>query len=225
MFSLEACVFRFAGLYCRFFFSSRRRHTIYWRDWSSDVCSSDLSECHQGLQLLCPSTAYLERAYGDYLNGRPSEHPAALAMTFSAVDPTIAPPGRHALYVWGQYYPYELSGGESWDSIAEREADRLIDVVNEHAPNVRDSVLARFVQTPLDLERRLGLLRGNVMHVEMDFDQMFLYRPLPELSAYRTPIQNLYLTGASTHPGGGVFAASGYNTAQVVLKDLKRKWY
>ncbi|HEV2765934.1 MAG TPA: NAD(P)/FAD-dependent oxidoreductase [Pyrinomonadaceae bacterium] len=190
-------------------------------DYTSAPSGGRASECHQGLQLLCPSTAYLERAYGDYLKGRPSERPAALAMTFSAVDPSIAPPGRHALYVWGQYYPYELSGGESWDSIAEREADRLIDVVNEHAPNVRDSVLARFVQTPLDLERRLGLLRGNVMHVEMDFDQMFLYRPLPELSAYRTPIRNLYLTGASTHPGGGVFAASGRNTAHVVLEDAR----
>jgi phytoene dehydrogenase-like protein len=97
----------------------------------------------------------------------------------------------------------------------------LIEVVTRYAPNVKDSVLDRFVQTPLDLERRLGLLRGNVMHVEMDFDQMFLFRPLPELAQYRTPIENLYLTGASTHPGGGVFAASGRNTAQVVLADAR----
>jgi phytoene dehydrogenase-like protein len=54
---------------------------------------------------------------------------------------------------------------------------------------------------------------------------MFLFRPLPELSAYKTPIKNLYLTGASTHPGGGVFAASGYNTAKVVLKDVKGGWF
>jgi phytoene dehydrogenase-like protein len=58
------------------------------------------------------------------------------------------------------------------------------------------------------------------MHVEMSFDQMFMFRPLPELSTYRTPIQNLYLTGASTHPGGGVFAASGRNTAHVILQDM-----
>ena len=93
------------------------------------------------------------------------------------------------------------------------------------APNVKNSIIERVVQSPLDLEQRLGLLRGNVMHVEMDFDQMFLFRPLPEMSAYKTPIKNLYLTGASTHPGGGVFAASGYNTAQVVLKDVKGGWW
>jgi len=146
-------------------------------------------------------------------------------MTFSSVDPTLAPTGKHTLFIWGQYYPYELSNDERWENIQEREADRLIDVVNSYAPNVKNSIIERFVQSPLDLEQRLGLLRGNVMHVEMDFDQMFLFRPLPEMSQYKTPIKNLYLTGASTHPGGGVFAASGHNTAQVVLKDVKGGWW
>ncbi|MEZ5428921.1 MAG: NAD(P)/FAD-dependent oxidoreductase [Pyrinomonadaceae bacterium] len=190
-------------------------------DYASAPNGGRAGECHRGLQLLCPSMEYLENAYADYLRGRPSEKPGALAMTFSAVDPTLAPAGRHTLFIWGQYYPYELSTGENWDDIEEREADRLIDVVNDYAPNVRDSIIDRFIQSPLDLERRLGLLRGNVMHVEMDFDQMFLFRPLPEMSAYKTPFENLYLTGASTHPGGGVFAASGHNTAQVVLRDVK----
>jgi phytoene desaturase len=189
------------------------------------VCAPDsnnaIADCHKGLQLLCPSVQYLERAYADFLQGRPSENPAALAMTFSAIDPTLAPAGHHTLFIWGQYFPYELANGESWDAIQEREADKLIDVVNRYAPNVRDSIIERFVQSPLDLERRLGLRRANVMHVEMDFDQMFLFRPLPELARYRTPIQNLYLTGASTHPGGGVFAASGRNTAQVILSDVQ----
>ena len=68
----------------------------------------------------------------------------------------------------------------------------------------------------------MGLLRGNVMHVEMSLDQMFFFRPLPELASYRTPVRGLYLTGASMHPGGGVFGASGYNTARVVLSDRRR---
>ena len=72
------------------------------------------------------------------------------------------------------------------------------------------------VQTPLDLERELGLRRGNVMHVEMGLDSMFAYRPLPELAGYRTPVRGLFLTGASTHPGGGVFGASGRTAARVV---------
>jgi phytoene dehydrogenase-like protein len=191
-------------------------------NYSAAPTGGRVGDCHKGLQLLCPSLNYLDAAFGDYLRGRPSENPAALAMTFSAVDPTLAPAGRHTLFVWGQYYPYELANkSEHWDSIAEREADRLLSIVGRYAPNVPGSILERFVQTPLDLERRLGLLRGNVMHVEMELDQMFLFRPLPELATYRTPIRDLYLTGASTHPGGGVFAASGRNTAQVVLEDAR----
>ncbi len=59
-----------------------------------------------------------------------------------------------------------------------------------------------------------------IMHVEMSIDQMFIWRLLPELSAYKVPdMPGLYLTGASTHPGGGVFGASGYNTARVILSD------
>jgi phytoene desaturase len=194
-------------------------------DYLSAPSGGRAADCHHGLQLICPSLEYLDHAYADYLNGIPSRNPGALAMTFSSVDPSLAPAGKHTLFIWGQYYPYELSNGESWPEIEDREADKLIDVVNLYAPNVKASIIDRFVQSPLDLEQRLGLLRGNVMHVEMDFDQMFLFRPLPEMSQYKTPIKNLYLTGASTHPGGGVFAASGHNTAQVVLKDVKGGWF
>ena len=190
-------------------------------DYVAAPSNGNPSDCHHGLQLLCPSMQYLDDSYADYLRGKPSENPGALAMTFSSVDDTLAPEGKHTLFIWGQYYPYELSTGENWDEIEEREADKLIDVVNSYAPNVRDSIIDRFIQSPLDLERRIGLLRGNVMHVEMEFDQMFYFRPLPEISRYKTPFKNLFLTGASTHPGGGVFGASGHNTAKVVLKDIK----
>ncbi|WP_420828951.1 phytoene desaturase family protein [Herpetosiphon giganteus] len=182
---------------------------------------------HHGLQLLCPSIDYLNRAVSDYDRGVPATDPAVIAMTFSAIDPDVAPKGKHTLFLWGQYHPYELSNGEDWDSIADREADKLLEVVYRYAPNMRGKISNRYVQTPLTLERTFGMLRGNVMHVEMSFDQMFAFRPLPELSEYRVAgIKGLYLTGASTHPGGGVFAASGYNTAQTVLKDRQpsRQW-
>ena len=88
---------------------------------------------------------------------------------------------------------------------------------------MRGAIEKRFIQTPLDLERTLGLRRGNVMHLEMSLDQMFAFRPLPELAEYKTPIAGLFLTGASTHPGGGVFGASGVSTARVVGKALRRR--
>lgn len=178
---------------------------------------------HHGLQMLCPSTQYLRHAFADYQRGLPSKEPAVISMTFSAIDADVAPPGKHTVFLWAQYFPYELANGMQWDDIREEVADSILEVLYRHAPNMRGKIIDRFIQSPLDLERRLGLLRGNVMHVEMSFDQMFFFRPLPELSSYRTPIGGLYLTGASTHPGGGVFAASGRNTAQVVLADRQRK--
>ena len=93
------------------------------------------------------------------------------------MDTSIVPPGKHSLYIWAQYHPYELADGESWDSIREREADRLIDTLAEYAPNIASAVTHRYIQTPLDLERNVGLLHGNIMHIDMSLDQMFMFRP------------------------------------------------
>lgn len=178
---------------------------------------------HRALQFICPDLDYLDRAYGDFLAGRPSADPALIAMTFSAVDPTLAPPGKHVLFLWGQYYPYELASGESWDDIGDRVADRMLAKLAEYAPNVADAVIGRLVETPLFLERELGLLRGNVMHLEMSVNQMFTMRPALDMSNYRGPLDGLYLTGASTHPGGGIMGAAGRNAATVLLHDLSCK--
>ncbi len=178
---------------------------------------------HSAMQLICPGVDYLQRAYDDAQLGYPARKPALVAMTPSAVDPTIVPPGKHSLYIWAQYHPYALANGESWDSIREREANRLIETLAEYAPNVAGSITHRHIQSPLDLERNVGLLRGNIMHIDMSLDQMFMFRPLPELSLYRAHIPGLYITGASTHPGGGVSGASGRSAAGAVLADLRPK--
>ena len=181
------------------------------------------TEPYSAMQLLAPSRTALRRAYGEFAAGRTPAEPAVLAMTFSALDPSIAPPGRHSVTLWAQWHPYELADGEHWDRIREREADRVIGQVETAAPGFASSIEHVHVQTPLDLERELGLLRGNVMHVEMGLDAMFSLRPLPELAGYRTPVPRLYLTGASTHPGGGVFGASGRSAAAVLVRDLRRR--
>lgn len=187
--------------------------------WGPSSRAPRVEDYHSGLQLLCASREDLRDAHLDYLAGCPPDNPAVLAMTFTAIDPTLAPEGKHTLFAWAQYHPYELRNGEHWDAIAEREADKIWETLCRRAPNLRGKRIGRFIQTPLDIERRLALPRANVMHVEMSFDQMFAFRPLPELSAYRSPVRGFYLTGASTHPGGGVFGASGRNTAHVVLRD------
>lgn len=177
-------------------------------------------DAYRAMQLLAPSRRALRRAHGEFRAGLPPTDPAVLAMTFSAFDDTLAPPGRHNVTVWGQWHPYRLANGERWDDVRDREGAKLVQAVDRVAPGFADAVEHVHVQTPLDLERELGLRDGQVMHVEMALDQMFLWRPSRELAGYRMPgVDGLYLCGASTHPGGGVFGASGRTSARLVLAD------
>jgi phytoene dehydrogenase-like protein len=175
-----------------------------------------------GLQLLCTDRAELAAAHGDWAAGRLPRVPVPLAMCFSATDATLAPAGQHVVTVWGQWYPYTLSDGADWDDLAEAEGRRLVDAVDRYAPGFAASVQRLYVQTPLELERELGLPRGNVMHVEMGLASMFGFRPTPALSGYTVPgLRGLYLAGASTHPGGGVSGNSGRTSARVLLADRR----
>ncbi|GAB4460745.1 MAG: NAD(P)/FAD-dependent oxidoreductase [Armatimonadaceae bacterium] len=182
------------------------------------------AKVHHGMQLLCPSEEFLRDAYADFFSGHPSQKPPVLAMTFSPIDDTLAPSGKHILSLWSQYFPYKRRDGRQWNECADELGDSILETLYAYAPNLRGKIGDRYVQTPLELERRIGLLNGNVMHVEMSLDQMFGFRPLPELAQYTTPIPGLFLTGASTHPGGGVFGASGKNAAAVVEAHLKPGW-
>jgi phytoene dehydrogenase-like protein len=174
-----------------------------------------------GMVLAVPDRRTLRAAHGDFLTGSPPRTPAVVAMAHTALDPSVAPEGKHSVTVWGQWHPYELSDGRSWDDIGTAEGRRLIETLDRHAPGFADSVEQVYVQTPLDLERELGLVRGNVMHLEMSLDAMFAWRPLPEISRYRWPVPGIYLCGASTHPGGGVFGASGRAAARALLADRR----
>ncbi len=191
------------------------RPVRYFADPSDDARTA--------LQLICPSVQYINAAYGDFLSGRPSRHPALVAMTFSAVDDSLAPPGGEVLWLWGQYFPYELASGLSWDEIAAGARDSIVDTFEQYAPGTKESIVGELFQHPVWLERELGLRRGNVMHLEMSIDQMFMMRPALGMSGYRSHLKGLYLTGASTHPGGGIMGASGRNAAAVMIKDLRWK--
>ena len=181
-------------------------------------------EARRALQLIVRDRRQVAAAYGDYLAGRPAQDPPIVAMTFSAVDDTLAPAGGEVLWLWAQYYPYELAGGQHWDTIGPAVEASIIDTFERYAPGTKSKIVGSLMQHPLWLERELGLYRGNVMHLEMSLDQMFSMRPFLGAHGYRAPgIKALYLTGASTHPGGGIMGASGRNAARELLRDQRRK--
>lgn len=179
----------------------------------------------RALQLICRDRLQLNRAYGDYLAGHPAQNPPLVAMSFSAVDDSLAPPNCDVLWLWAQYFPYELADRQTWAEIEDGVAARILDTFEAYAPDTKASIVGSLFQHPQWLEQHLGLYRGNVMHLEMSLDQMFALRPFLGMAEYKTHLKGLYITGASTHPGGGIMGASGRNAARVMLKDLARKGY
>lgn len=186
-------------------------------------------DVHNGMQLICPSVAYLRRTRDMAASGLPPTDPALVVMTPTATDATIAPPGKHITVIWAQYHPFDLAtGAGTWAEIREREGRRLLATLEPYAPGITDAVTETYLKSPVDLQEDDGLIRGHLMHLDMALDQLFMFRPLPELANYRAPITGLYLTGASMHPGGGVSGAPGKNTATIMLRDLaangSRRW-
>jgi phytoene dehydrogenase-like protein len=182
------------------------------------VPGRDAGPQHRGTIHVAPSLDYIECAFDDSKYGRPSQSPVLECTIPSVVDPTVAPPGKHLMSMFVQYAPYALCDA-SWDDVKEQFADRCLEVLAEYAPNVRHAVIDRQVLSPVDLERRFGLTGGNIFQGAMTLGQLFCMRPLPGYANYRTPVRNLYLCGAATHPGGGVMGACGYNAAREMLRD------
>lgn len=182
------------------------------RDWTAS---------QRALFTLVPSLEFAERCYDIAKFGEIPEELWVDCVVASNADSTLVPPGMHVMTTFIQYVPYKLRQG-TWDEKREFLGDRVVKKIAEYAPNVPNSIVARQVLTPLDLERTYGLTEGNIFHGDLSLDQLFFMRPVPGWSQYRTPVSGLYLCGAGAHPGGGVTGAPGYNAAHQVLRDLKR---
>jgi hypothetical protein len=120
-----------------------------------------------------------------------------------------------------QYAPYKLAHG-TWDDQRDAFGDTVVDTIAEHAPNIKKLIIGRQVLTPLDLERDFGLTQGNIFQGELSLEQLFFLRPVPGWAYYSTPIDNLYMCGSATHPGGGIMGAPGRIASQVILKEWKK---
>jgi phytoene dehydrogenase-like protein len=175
----------------------------------------------RSLFTLVPSLEFAERCYDIAKFGEIPEELWVDCVIASNADDSLAPPGKHVMTCFVQYVPYRLREGD-WDEKRELLGDRVVKKIAEYAPNVPNSIVARQILTPIDLERRYGLTEGNIFHGDLNLQQLFFMRPVPGWSQYRMPIRGLYLCGAGAHPGGGVTGAPGRNAAQQVLRDWKR---
>ncbi|HEY7995101.1 MAG TPA: NAD(P)/FAD-dependent oxidoreductase [Candidatus Eremiobacteraceae bacterium] len=172
---------------------------------------------HRGTIHLCPDQDFIERAYDEAKYGAMSTKPIVECTIPSAVDPSVAPEGKHLMSMFCQYAPYDLKGG--WNDASRGEfADRCFAIVEEHAPGFTASVIDRQILSPVDIESTFNLTGGNIFQGSMGLHQLFAFRPVPGFAGYRMPLKGLYLCGAAAHPGGGVMGASGWNAAREMLK-------
>jgi phytoene dehydrogenase-like protein len=175
----------------------------------------------RGAMSISPGMEYMERAYDDAKYGHFSKRPYIDMVIPSLTDPSVAPPGKHVLSCFVQYAPYKLREG-TWDDQKEAFGNNVIDTIAEHAPNINNIIIDKQVLTPLDLEREFGLTQGNIFQGELSLEQLFFLRPVPGWAYYRTPIDNLYMCGSATHPGGGIMGANGRIASRVILKEWKK---
>jgi phytoene dehydrogenase-like protein len=171
--------------------------------------------------IIGPSLKYMEQSYFDAKQSGWAKAPVIEMLIPSILDDSLAPRGQHVASLFCQHFNPELPDGRSWDEVKESVADLVLDTVERHAPGFRQRVLGRMVLSPLDLERKFGLIGGDIFHGALSLDQLYSARPLLGYADYRGPLAGLYLCGSGAHPGGGVTGAPGHNAAREILSDFR----
>jgi phytoene dehydrogenase-like protein len=179
------------------------------------TCLPEPGEHHQSGIIIAPTLDYMDEAFLDAKRYGWSRKPIVEMLIPSTVDDSLAPPGQHVASLFCQ----QFAPDHDWDKNEGKAADTIIDTVEAYAPGFRASILGQQILSPLGLERKFGLARGDIMHGNMSLDQLWAARPVLGNGAYRGPLKGLYMCGAGAHPGGGVTGAPGHNCAQEVLAD------
>src|SRR3954452_12562805 len=150
----------------------------------------------------------LDAAAAQARAGRPAERPFIEAACQTAVDPTLAPAGRHVVSLFSQAFPPDVDPDAAADAAIARFA--------EACPGFPDRIVDRLALGPRQLEARFGITGGHIFHGEMLPGQVLEDRPGPRRFG---GVEGLYLAGSGAHPGGAVTGAPGYLAARAVLAD------
>ncbi len=167
---------------------------------------------------IAPPLDYLARAYQESLAGLLCARPFCVVAQPTVYDPSRAPAGQHVLWIMVRCVPGAITGdaagtieGRAWTrEVADAFADRVLDLVEDHAPGLRDKILDQVVHTPKDLEElNPNLVGGDINAGSCHLDQFYGLRLFPRYPHHRMPIPGLYMCGGSTWPGAGAGTGSG----------------
>jgi len=176
------------------------------------------------------SLDHLAESFVDIRASRLPAHPMVGIINEAAVDPSRAPAGKSLMKFIVHFVPYRVTGdaagrisGGDWDAIKDAYADSILEWLDDaFLPGLRRCIIARSIQSPVDYERRMpSAVRGTHQHGAFLPYQVGAFRPTPEMSRYRSPVANVYLCGAGSHPGSGITMCPGRNAAVAICSDLK----
>jgi phytoene dehydrogenase-like protein len=184
------------------------------------TCLPEPGSHHGAGIIMAPSLDYMDRAYLDAKAGGISRSPIVEMLIPSTLDDSLAPKGAHVASLFCQHF----DPAADWATRKDEAIDRIVEVVERHAPGFRKSVIAQTALSPADLEAQFGLVGGDIFHGALSLDQLYSARPMLGYADYRGPVKGLYMCGSGTHPGGGVTGAPGHNCAREVLRDRGRKF-
>ncbi len=173
---------------------------------------------------ICESLEVLDDNASDCRLGNPPRQPGLFTVHPSLFESSLCPPGKEACFI-EQIAPYELRDGghAAWDEIKAAYAEAVLSRWRPYlAGGLEESaIVGRYLSSPIDIERVMPSMKhGDWNHGEMSQDQLGVFRPFHEFPPYRTAFANVYLCGASTHPGGSIGGACGYNAAGAIAEDL-----
>ena len=179
----------------------------------------DMSAC--AFQRVFHSFSDIDRQYGEIVTGVAPTRPFLWVACWTTIDPSRAPEGKHTL-IMDTFVPSHLASGESWHDLKEEYTQTvMLPILREHTQNMNDdNILAAYYDTGVSLEAANPcFVDGSTTGGERTLSQIGYFRPLPGYSQYKSPLKNLYMTGPSCHPGGGI-TAMGTITARVILDEL-----
>lgn len=191
-------------------------------DWLAGEDYASFAYIHIG-----PYTNDIARTYTSIKSGNIPDKPMLIIGQQSAVDDSRAPQGKQTLWIQVRALPSQVKGDErkkikpgKWDDIKEKFADRVIKDLESYAPNIKDLILGRVVFSPSDLEKdNPNLVGGDNVGGSHHPSQYYLFRPIPGYSRYETPIDQFYVCGSTTWPGGGLGGTSGYLLASKLIQN------
>ena len=172
-----------------------------------------------GLQSHVDTLEELRRGFLSAEARRLPDPVSTYCFTPSVYDDTLAPAGRHTVYLACPCAPYDVEGG--WADQQEAFADAMVAQVEAHAPGFTESILARTVRTPTLMAEELRWPGAHPMQLDISLDQLAFLRPTRRLSGHTVPgVKGLFTCGASTAPVGGIAGSSGKAAALELLKAL-----